>query len=288
MLSFLKSRYLTGSSRHLPLFPICMQSEVSGLGTFLQVKPASVWQVLEQPSPDTVLPSSHCSPASTFPFPQTVEQAWVVPAVPAVHEAVAARQIGSFVHVFEQPVPSPLKRPLMPVQPLGIIVGSLPQSQDSPVSLMPLPQMAVVHFPAAGAPDAVVGQVEAGSTWQVGEQPSPAVVLPSSQVSLPSMTPSPQIGTQGFPGTGQRQPVSTVKQSAEQPSPLILFPSSQASGAVENAVAADVVAHAGLSHRRTDPAVFDLAERRAAVATNVVAVVALLAGIEHSVPAGHA
>ena len=79
----------------------------------------------------------------------------------------AARQIGSLVQVFEQPVPSPLKRPLGPVQPRGNVVGSVPQSQASPASLMPLPQMAVVHIPAAGAPDAVVGQVEAGSTWQV-------------------------------------------------------------------------------------------------------------------------
>ena len=58
------------------------------------------------------------------------------------------------------------------------------------------------------------------------------MVLLSSQVSLPSMMPSPQIGTHGFPGTGQRQPDSTIEQSLEQPSPLVLFPSSQASGGV--------------------------------------------------------
>src|SRR5206468_2974237 len=31
----------------------------------------SHWQVDEQPSPDTVLPSSHCSPASTTPLPHS-------------------------------------------------------------------------------------------------------------------------------------------------------------------------------------------------------------------------
>ncbi len=159
-----------------------------------------------------------------LPFPQLVEQACVLPE--------ELRQIGSLVQVLEQPVPSPLKRPFGPVQPEGSFVGSVPQSQASPASCIPLPQTAVVHAPAAGAPDDVFGQLEAGSTWQVGEQPSPAVVLLSSHFSLPSMTPSPQIGMQGFPGTGQRQPVSTVRQSAEQPSPPTLFPSSQASGAV--------------------------------------------------------
>ena len=76
------------------------------------------------------------------------------------------RQVGSLVQVLEQPVPSPLKRPLGPVQPEGNFVGSVPQSQPSPASFTPLPQMAVVHFPGAGAPEPAVGQVEAGSTWR--------------------------------------------------------------------------------------------------------------------------
>ncbi len=44
------------------------------------------------------------------------------------------------------------------------------------------------------------------------------------------MTPSPQSGMQGFPGTRHCHPVSTLLQSPEQPSPDVLFPSSQASG----------------------------------------------------------
>jgi hypothetical protein len=33
--------------------------------------PPSVWHVALQPSPLIVLPSSHCSPASTMPLPHT-------------------------------------------------------------------------------------------------------------------------------------------------------------------------------------------------------------------------
>ena len=61
------------------------------------------------------------------------------------------------------------------------------------------------------------------------EQPSPLVLLPSSQVSAPLRTLSPQIGTHGLPATGQRQPVSTTKQLLEQPSPEPVLLSSQAS-----------------------------------------------------------
>ena len=34
--------------------------------------PVSIWQVEEQPSPLTVLPSSHCSPESTWPSPHVL------------------------------------------------------------------------------------------------------------------------------------------------------------------------------------------------------------------------
>ena len=75
----------------------------------------------------------------------------------------------------------------------------------------------------------VFGQLAPGSTWQELEQPSPFAVLLSSHVSLPATTPSPQIGTHGFPGTGQRHPASTAAQLAEQPSPDPVLLSSQAS-----------------------------------------------------------
>jgi hypothetical protein len=54
------------------------------------------------------------------------------------------------------------------------------------------------------------------SNWQTDEQQSPSAVLPSSQASAPSTTPSPQ--TEG-----------SISHMAEHPSPPVVFPSSQVS-----------------------------------------------------------
>ena len=43
----------------------------------------------------------------------------------------------------------------------------------------------------------MVVQVAPGSTVQVGEQPSPALMLPSSHASLGNLMPSPQMATHG-------------------------------------------------------------------------------------------
>ena len=193
-----------------------MPPTVPSVATVAQLNPASIWQLAEHPSPLLWLPSSQLSPISMLPFPQLAAQAWVLPA--------ELRQIGSLVQVFEQPVPSPLKRPLGPPQPLGKLVALVPQSQASPASFTPFPQTALVHDPGP-----VPEQVAPGSIWQLLEQPSPLTVLPSSQASLPLRTLSPQIGTQGLPGTGQRQPASTAEQLAAQPSPDPVLLSSQAS-----------------------------------------------------------
>src|SRR5947208_2721218 len=78
--SGLKSRYLTGSSRHFwPAFGVWTQSTASDCGTVLQVNPPSTLQASEQPSPFLLLPSSQSSPVSTLPFPQTILQAVVAP-----------------------------------------------------------------------------------------------------------------------------------------------------------------------------------------------------------------
>src|SRR5512133_3456073 len=63
---------------------------------------------------------------------------------------------------------------------------------------------------------------------QTALQPSPLVVLPSSHCSVPSFFLSPQIGRQGSPTLGQRNPTSGWH-VAEQPSPEFLFWSSQVS-----------------------------------------------------------
>src|SRR5262245_44236058 len=161
-----------------------------------QVKPPSMVQVGEQPSPGSRLPSSQASPISTLPLPQVTAQAWVTPA--------DVRQTGSLVQVFEQPVASPKNRPFGPLQsappgpcPAGYGAALfVPQSQPSVPSLLPLPQIAAVQTLGLA-----VVQVAPGSIEQVDEQPSPSALLPSSHASPPFFMPSPQAGTQGRPGT---------------------------------------------------------------------------------------
>ena len=61
-----------------------------GSVTFVQFQPVSIVHVELQPSPEVLLPSSHCSPGKTSPSPHTAVQ------VPPEH-------FGSMVHVGEQP-----------------------------------------------------------------------------------------------------------------------------------------------------------------------------------------
>src|SRR4051794_35797530 len=102
---------MTGSSRHCAPPPVvpCVQSCVSRRICGEHMKPLSLLQSFEQPSPLFRLPSSQSSPASMLPLPQLVLQACVLPLAGAV--VPVPRQIGSFVQVFEHPVPSPTKRP---------------------------------------------------------------------------------------------------------------------------------------------------------------------------------
>src|SRR5688500_18923000 len=134
-----------------------VQGSVSGFAASMQVKPASSTHIAEQPSPETALPSSHASPMSTLPSPQTEAHACV---------PVASRHAGSFVHVFEQPraasIASPVKRPFtLPV------VASLPSSHDSPASTTPLPQTEAVQTEGEPVQD------QPGSERQVVEHPIP-------------------------------------------------------------------------------------------------------------------
>src|SRR6187399_288661 len=110
---------MTGKRRHSAPLHI---SE-SGRGALMHMKPASSVHVGEQPSPAAWLPSSQASSPSTLPLPHVMAHACVTPA--------ALRQLGSLVHVFEQPVASPKNRPLGPLQPVGYIALSVPQSQPS-------------------------------------------------------------------------------------------------------------------------------------------------------------
>src|SRR5690606_33112289 len=71
------------------------------------------------------------------------------------------------------------------------------------------------------------------SVWQFDEQPSLSSSLPSSQVSRPRRTPSPQVARQAEPALGQVHPTST-SQAASQPSLSSLLPSSQVSAPWSN------------------------------------------------------
>src|SRR5664280_936736 len=130
----------------------------------MQVKPASILQVDEHPSPDVVSPSSHSSPAplSKIPSPQAE--------LHAPTGLVAVPHLGSVTQVGEQPSK-------------GLV---LPSSQASSPSRVPLPHTVRLH--GAGL------HTHPASAWQVGEQPSPAVLLPSSHCSGAMILLSPHLG----------------------------------------------------------------------------------------------
>ena len=101
-----------------------------------------------------------------------------------------------------QAAPGP--HPQVPSAPQESLVTGSHARQAAP----PVPQVAalgVEHTPVAQQP---LGQVvalhaSAPSRWQVAEQPSPDVVLPSSHSSMPlRTTPSPQIA--GAPSVSER------------------------------------------------------------------------------------
>ena len=85
------------------------------------------------------------------------------------------------------------------------------------------------HFVQAQAWPGVVHDQPSFSIWQVLEQPSPDLPLPSSQFSPPAGTLSPQsVTVQGLPSVAHVQPGS-FWQLLEQPSPSAVFPSSHVS-----------------------------------------------------------
>src|SRR5688572_8886992 len=104
----------------------------------------------------------------------------------------------------------------------------LPSSQYSPKLSRASPQRSIasiMHMPPT--PDAV-GQDHPGSTrLQSAAQPSPPMVLPSSQASSPITCRSPHtmVERQAIPGIGQVKNGSS-RHIPEQPSPGAMLPSS--------------------------------------------------------------
>ena len=142
-----------------------------------------------------LFPSSHCSPASTTPLPQSGgisnQQFSSQPSPPAVFPS---SHCSTPVHR----KPSPHRAEVQSVTQASLL-SSLPSSHSSPISRTALPH-------SGGA-----------SIMQSPSQPSPDQVLPSSHSSpaSTSTTPFPQI--------------SLERQSLLQPSPETVLPSSQAS-----------------------------------------------------------
>src|SRR6185436_1510620 len=166
---------MTGSLRHSPA-PV-EQGSVSGRICGVQVKPASCLHLSSQPSPFARLPSSQSSPVSMLPLPQLVSQARVV---------APSRHFGSLTQVLEQPLASPMNRPLHLSEP----ATQSPSSHDSPASTILLPHTAALHLLGG----VLLSQLAPGSTTHVGEQPSSAVVFMSSHCSPPMILPSPHAG----------------------------------------------------------------------------------------------
>ena len=178
----------------------------------LQARVFSIRQAAVQPSPAVVPPSSQPSPASRTPLPH-VSSASQVPVPPPV---VSHRPLRHDV----LPV-SPGARPLhalpfsirqVALQPSPFAVP--PSSQPSPASRTPLPQVASgSHTPGAPLvvshrvlahdappvrPGAVARQLVPFSIVHRALQPSPAVVLPSSQPSAASTMPLPHVSDIGM------------------------------------------------------------------------------------------
>src|SRR5262245_11638134 len=118
-------------------------------GTFVQVKPGSIVHVAEQPSPPTVLPSSHSflSPGNSRPLPHTV-----------LHGPPPGGHTGSRRQSGEHPSP----------------VTVLPSSHCSEPSCLPLPQVVAAHTVGPVQPPAPLALVH--------DQPSAFVAARLSRV----------------------------------------------------------------------------------------------------------
>jgi hypothetical protein len=229
---------------------------------------ASTRHVLEQPSPLNVLPSSQVSVDAglRLPSPQTlvvqlllhVAEGSVVASHCSVGEPTERTRPSPHVAIWQKPVGSGLTQPS--------VSSVLPSSQASPVLRVLLPQIPPVQVVNALAG---VAQVNPGvvptSSVQVELQPSPLMVLPSSQASGVAVFRMPSPQTRSVQSTSQvavgsvaasqaspalttpfphAEPVQTLKPFAgpvqlnagastrhvlEQPSPLNVLPSSQVS-----------------------------------------------------------
>ena len=317
---------MTGSCRHLPVSPGCVQSTASSRAATPQPKPA-----LERAGGRAAVARVAVA---------------VVAFLAGLDRAVAAargarlrlsrrrsRQLGSFVQAFEQPLPSPKKRPFGPLQPVGNVAlsyrnrslrsppsprcrrwmpctcscrrprrcSSRPARPGRPTSsrrrspccrrrtlsppiFMPSPHAGRIGVPARGirsqdrpsgsrpsnrrhrsccrrrTPRATragrrrrsraacrlpaVGHTQSASIWQRTLQPSPGIVLWSSQASPGSSAPSPHFVAE--------LPVPPVAPLAPAIAPPPVPPFAPPVPAVAPPPAASRTAHAGRAARPAD------------------------------------
>ena len=260
------SQISPGSTTPLPQYMALQDDEQSlaGLGgsqsspasqsTILLPQISVLLQSALQPSPPSVLPSSHASPGSITPLPHpcTLQSA---PQSAMVAGSAGSQASPASQSVIPLPQLSSLRQsPLQPSPP-----SKFPSSHTSPGSTIPLPQpvsLQVAVQPPTGsggshsspATQSVMPLPQLSSLRQSELQPSPPSELPSSQTSPGSVSPLPQYmnwhdGEQSLagPGGSHSSPASQstmlfphcslLWQSALQPSPPAVFPSSQSSPA---------------------------------------------------------
>ena len=179
------------------LVPFPHTDFVHVLGVPAQEDPGSTRQVVEQPSPPTLLPSSHISVPMIIPSPQA-----------GTHLRPGTRHsypVSTLLQSAEQPSPPAV----------------LPSSQASLAASLPSPHTEVI-VQTLGEPV----QVQPSGIWQIALQPSPPVLLPSSHPSPVSSVPSPHLAVMMMiPSTGGGGPSVPVPAPLPPP-PLELAPPS--------------------------------------------------------------
>ena len=110
--------------------------------------------------------------------------------------------------------------------------GSTLQSAEhpSPLTLLPSSQASLTTRPSPQRDVQLLPVLHCGSFWHPAEQPSNGREFPSSQLSVPSTTLSPQVVWLHLLGVPLHFHPGSSLQVGEQPSPAVVFPSSHSSG----------------------------------------------------------
>jgi hypothetical protein len=209
---------------------------------------STVEQSAEQPSPPTVLPSSHASVPATMESPHVVAHTVGGPALhEKPHSIVQEEEHPSlFWRLLSSHCSPPMRMPSphtgkTPPPPTHVPVVCHPSSrsqaleQPSPLLLFPSSHSSSAARRASpqneAQTDGTAEQLNPHSIVHDDEQPSLSAALPSSHVSRPISRPSPHMGEQrlsAHESPAHAKPGST-EHELEQPSPSTVLPSSHSS-----------------------------------------------------------